>query len=114
MGFPAGGEGGGGRDGAAGGGECRASQVGDGVAAAGGDLVHLGEFLRAAARLTCGPSASPASPAACFVDAGGQVVAYLGQPRAAGRGRGAAAAADGPLTEPAERPVWAPSEVNGQ
>ena len=94
---------------------ARHSEVGDGGTAAGGDLVHLGEFLPGGgeADLQALGVTGPAL-AACFVDAGGQVVAYLGQPRVLGGVGAQQRAADAPLTEPTERPVWAPSEVNGQ
>jgi hypothetical protein len=58
------------------------SQVDDGGLAAGSDLVHLGEFLLGGgeADLQVLGFAGPAF-AACFADAGDQVVADLGQPR---------------------------------
>jgi hypothetical protein len=59
--------------------------VDDGGTAAGGDFVHLGEFLPGGgeADLQALGVTGPAL-AACFVDAGGQVVADLGQPRVLG------------------------------
>jgi hypothetical protein len=61
------------------------SEVDDSGLAAGSDLVHLGEFLPGGdeADLQALGVTGPAF-AACFADAGDQVVADLGQPRPLG------------------------------
>jgi hypothetical protein len=76
------------------------SQVDDGGAAAGGDLVHLAEFLPGGgeADLQALGFAGPAFVLG-FADAGDQVVADLGQPRPLGRVGPQQRAADAPLTE---------------
>jgi hypothetical protein len=73
--------------------------------AAGADLVHLGELVPGG-READFESVDVAGPAfaACFADAGDQVVADLGEPLALGRVGTQQRAADAPLTEPTERP----------
>ncbi len=76
------------------------SEVDNGAVAAGGDLVHLGEFLIGGGKadLQALGFASPAF-ALGFADAGGQVVADLGQPWLLGGVGPQQRAADVPLTE---------------
>ena len=72
----------------------------DGVAAAGGDLVHLGEFGVGAGEADL-EALGLAVPVVGFGfgDAGEQVVADLFQPCAGGRVRAQQRAAEAPLTE---------------
>ncbi len=72
----------------------------DRVAVTGGDLAHLGEFLpgRGEADPQALDLAGPAF-AVCFLDAGDQVVADLGEPGPLGRVGTQQRAADAGLTE---------------
>jgi hypothetical protein len=76
------------------------SEVGHGGAAAGGDLVHLGEFLFGGgeADLQAFGFAGPAFTLG-FADAGDQVAADPGQPWPLGGVGAQQRAADAPLTE---------------